>query len=56
MRSKSETEITKHIACEQKNCLNAYTNNDINKFLAFFKKEMPFKVKINDLTNLNNFR
>ena len=55
MRSKSKIKTTKHIACEQTNCLNAYTNIDIKKFSAFFLKEIPFKVKINDLTNLINF-
>ena len=58
MKSKIEIKTTKHIASEQKNCLDAYANIDtgIQKFLAFFKKETPFQVKINDLTNLINFR
>ena len=56
MRSKSEIKTTKHFACEQKSCLNAYANIDITKFKAFFKKEMPFLIKINHLTNLINLR
>ena len=48
MRSKSEIKTTKHIACEQNNCLNAYAHIDIKKFQAlyFFKCRLMSKLTI----------
>ena len=33
MRSKSEIKTTKHIVCEQENCLDAYANIDLKKII-----------------------
>ena len=40
MRSKSYIKTTKHIAREQKKCLNAYANIDIKQLLTFLKKTL----------------